>query len=479
MKRFYLIFALLFLTLSLHSHPWKPSHYVIVDTDGGIDDIKAITMLLASPDVRVLAITVSPGVLSAENAYIKIKSLLNSYFHEGIPVGINRTVNARPEELPVPLQSKWGNEDDINAGEAPDFIPLISEIISAEKTRISFICLGSMSTAYQALRSIPEFAKQTKDFIWSADASSDKAGFNYNIDKKSSVAMLKQEIPVKIVRKCTLTDNGFYNEEFLNSLGSVKTIYAKKLYSFLSSGLAKNHKFSYEATDEMAAVFLHYPELFINKTMGNISDCMPSDLTGLRKSIIRILKGETVARNQVVKEFPSDPSFYFDDLSGSVTEIIEKYGINEWISGIIANELHRHLGVFSIIGVKMGIRAREYFDTGVDEFSVRSFAGSVPPVSCFNDGIQVSTGATPGHGLLTVVNDPPASPSAEFTYLNRKIRLTLKPELTEKISSELKEINFVYGLDSNTYWELVRKNSIKYWLSLDRHEIFIIEALRR
>jgi inosine-uridine nucleoside N-ribohydrolase len=33
---------------------------VIIDTDGGIDDIRAITMLLASPDVRVLAITVSP-----------------------------------------------------------------------------------------------------------------------------------------------------------------------------------------------------------------------------------------------------------------------------------------------------------------------------------------------------------------------------------------------------------------------------------
>jgi len=122
----------------------------------------------------------------------------------------------------------------------------------------------------------------------------------------------------------------------------------------------------------------------------------------------------------------------------------------------------------------MGIRAREYFATGVDEFTVRSLAGSTPPLSCFNDGIQVSTGATPGHGLLTVVNGQPALPSAEFTYLNRTVRLSLKPEYAEKIISELKEFNFVYGLDSNTYWELVRKNSIKYWLSMDRHEIFDI-----
>jgi pyrimidine-specific ribonucleoside hydrolase len=433
---------------------------VIIDTDGGIDDIRAISMLLASPDVRVLAITVSPGALSAENSYIKVKSLLNSYFHEGIPVGINRLSSFKSPEFPVALITKWGYEDGINSAEAPDFIPLISEIISAEKTKISFICLGSMSTAYNSLRNIPEFGKQVKDFLWSADSSSDKAGFNYNIDKSTSIAMLKQEIPVKIVRKFNLNNGIFYDKDLLSSLRSINTRYAKKISSFFDSAKSENHLFSFEATDEMTAIFLHYPELFVNKTLGNISDCFPSDPKGLMESMIRILKGETIAKNQVFKEIPADPSFYYDDLKSSVSEIIEKYGMDEWSSGVLANELHRHLGVFAIIGVKMGIRAREYFNTGVDEFSVKSFAGSVPPVSCFNDGLQVSTGATPGHGLLTVINDLPASPSAVFTYLNRKIRLTLKPELTEKITSELKEINFVYSLDSNTYWELDRKSVV-------------------
>ena len=105
---------------------------------------------------------------------------------------------------------------------------------------------------------------------------------------------------------------------------------------------------------------------------------------------------------------------------------------------------------------------------------VSSQAGSVPPLSCMNDGLQVSTGATPGHGLLNVINEN-TRPSAVFTYMNQKIRLTLKPEIADMISNELKEINFVYGLDSDIYWELVRKNSIKYWLKLDRHDIFVIE----
>jgi pyrimidine-specific ribonucleoside hydrolase len=478
MKRLYFLISAIFLCINLSSHPWKPSHYVIIDTDGGIDDIKAITMLLASPDVRVLAITVSPGALSAENAYLKIRSLLNSFSHEGVPVGINRMSTYKSGGFAFAQESKWGNEDGINVNDAPDFVPLIREMISTEKTSISFICLGSMSTAWQALRSIPEFAKQVKDFIWSADGSADTDGFNYNIDKTSSIKMLKQEIPVKIVRKFSISNTDFYDNELLDSLGRVKTVYARKLYEFFGSDIAKNHSFSFGATDEMSAVFLHYPELFINKTLGNVTECVPADLSGLRHSTLRILKGETVAKNQVIREFPDNPSFYFDDVKGSVSGIIDKFGMDEWTSGVLANELHRHLGVFAIVGVKMGIRAREYFDTGVDEFSVTSYAGSIPPLSCFNDGLQVATGATPGHGLLTVLNYDPASPTAEFRYLNRKIRLTLKPELTEKISSELKEINFVYGLDSNIYWELVRKNSIKYWLSLDRHEIFEIEEIK-
>lgn len=61
--------------------------------------------------------------------------------------------------------------------------------------------------------------------------------------------------------------------------------------------------------------------------------------------------------------------------------------------------------------------------------------------------------------------------------MNRTIKLTLNEEIAAKISAELKEINFVYGLDSDIYWELVRKNSIKYWRELDRHDIFKIEVI--
>jgi inosine-uridine nucleoside N-ribohydrolase len=475
MKRILIILISLTLNLTLFSHPWKPSHYVIIDTDGGIDDIRAITMLLASPDVRVLAITVSPGALSTENVYIKVKSLLNSFWHEGVPVGIDRNCNFKSPDFPVALNAIWRKESGLDEINVPDCISVIKGVLTAETTKVSFICLGGMSTVSLAMKEIPIFRQQVKEIIWSSNGLNDKKSFNYQIDVPVAEIVIKGDIPVKSVRG--FGNETFYNELIIKNISEIPTIYASRVSEFFRAEVAKNHEFSYSATDEMVSLYLQYPKLFQHDTIADYFVCPPENIALLRESTLKILSGEKVAKNQVIKIFPTDSSFYSSDVEPFVAEIIKKYGMDEWTSSVITNELHRHLGVFSIVGVKMGIRAREYFDTGVDEFSTISFAGSDPPLSCINDGLQVSTGSTPGHGLLTVKNDIPTTPSAEFTYMNRKIRLTLKPEIEEKIRSELKEINFVNGLDSNIYWELVRKNSIKYWRNLDRHYIFLIEIV--
>jgi len=476
MKRAILSIFCFILTLSLFSHPWKPHHYVIIDTDGGIDDIRTISMLLASPDVRVLAITVSPGSLNSSEAYIKVKSLLNSFHHEGIPVGINRISKFKSPDFPVALNTIWGNEAGLDQKSAPDHINLISEMLTAEKTKITFICLGSMSSAASAIKEIPLYKKQIEEILWSVSEQDEKEGFNYKADIPAAENVFKSGIEIKMIRG--LEAEPFYTESLLKQISEIKNRYSKKISDFFATETAKNHKFSFTGFDEMIALYLHYPGLFsMNSDKKNVI-CTPSKIDSLRLGSVKILSGDIIERNQVIREIPVNPGFYFEDIEPFVSEIIEKHGIDEWTSGVIANELHRHLGVFAIIGVKMGIRAREYFNTGVDEFSVVSYAGSTPPLSCMNDGIQVSTGATPGHGLLTVRDDAPTLPSVEFTYLGRKIKLTLKPEIAGKVSSELKEINFIYGLDSDIYWELVRKNSIKYWRDLDRHEIFNIEEIK-
>lgn len=472
MKKSIISLACLLLTLNILAHPWKPGHYVIIDTDGGIDDMRAITMLLASPDVRVLGIIVSPGVLNTDSAFSKVKRLLYTFHHEGVPVAINGTGSFQTPDFRAASELPWGNASGWKKENAFEPRYLVSEILNQETSKISFLCLGGLTTP-ALMAGDPAFQKGIKQIIWSCNTKKIKEGFNYSIDRQAAEKLLTGNIPVVMVGG--LEGQVFYDEAFVNSLSTIRNQYADLISSHFHSPAFRSHEFSLYATDEMIPVFLHYPDLFRKSERNNLTPDHEKILQ-LREGVRTILRGETVQRNQVIRNFPADPSFYFEDVEPNVSAIIAKYGREEWTSGVIANELHRHLGTYAIIGVKMGIRAREYFNTGVDEFRAASHAGSMPPLSCMNDGVQVSTGATPGHGLFTVINDKP-SPSVDFTYMNRKIRITLKPEIAEKISSELKEINFVYGLDSDIYWELVRKNTIRYWLELDRHEIFTVEEM--
>ena len=444
MRRTLLAFLLLMLIIPAGAHPWKPRHYVIIDSDGGIDDLKAICMLLASPDVRVLAITASDGYHKAPVAYEKIRTLVDGLWHQGLPVA--------------------GGEDAAR---------LIEETLSAETTPVTFIAMGPLKTLSEAMDQSPKFNEKVKQVLWTNSGLPGKTGLNYRTAPDAAGKVLAGSVPVIVTGA---GGDGFYNQNMLEEIGNIHTPYAARVKDLINS--MPSHSFVYTAFDEMAPLLLHFPELFTaaetdNKGIYN----SPADLNGLRQATLKILRGETVERMQVFKSMPADTSFYMPDLQPFVAQIRNRYGEDEWTSGVIGNELHRHLGVYAIIGVKMGIRAREYFCTGVDEMMVTTHAGSMPPLSCMNDGIQVSTGATPGHGLLTVSTEKPFFAAADFTYKGKTMRISLKKELADKVSSELREINFIHGLDSDIYWELVRQNSIKYWLQFDRHEIFEIAAV--
>ena len=445
MKKRILTLALILSVIAVSAHPWKPRHYVIIDTDGGLDDQKAICMLLASPDVRVLAITVSKGFHEENIAYETVRSLVDGLWHEGLPM-------ARGSEA----------------------INLIRSVLSQETTPVSFVALGSLQTASAAIEGIPVFREKIKQIIWSNEGLPGKDGFNYKAAPLAAEKVLQASLPVLVTGS---GGGSFYSPVLISELENTHSIYSARVVTILNANAS--HSFVFTSFDEMVPLLLHYPDMFTTDAgMQKNKYYTPGDIKTLRSAAVRILKGETVSRMQVIKSIPADTSFYMADLQPFVTDIRNKYGEDEWTSGVIANELHRHLGVFAIIGVKMGIRAREYFSTGVDEMRVTTHAGSIPPLSCMNDGIQVSTGATPGHGLLTVDNEAPLFPAADFTHKGTTIRITLKKELADRVSSELKEINFIYGLDSDIYWELVRKNSIKYWLQFDRHEIFDIETIK-
>jgi len=194
-------------------------------------------MLLASPDVRVLAITVSPGALSAENAYLKVKSLLNSFWHEGVPVGINRTSDFKSPDFPVALNTLWGDETGIDLLNAPDCVSVIKGVLSAETTKVSFICLGGMSTVSLAMKEIPVFRQKIKEIIWSSNGTNDKKSFNFQTDVPAAEKVIKGDIPLKCITGCGT--ELFYDEQMINRISLTPNVYASAVSDFFKAEAGK------------------------------------------------------------------------------------------------------------------------------------------------------------------------------------------------------------------------------------------------
>jgi len=155
-----------------------------------------------------------------------------------------------------------------------------------------------------------------------------------------------------------------------------------------------------------------------------------------------------------------------------VDQIIQRHGEEEWKATLLTSELHRHLGIYSIIGAKMGTRARELFHASLDDLQVESHTGLRPPLSCINDGLQAATGASLGRGTIQVRTEEPAAPEAVFSRQGRRLSLSLRDEIAARIRRDIGAAIEAHGKLTPAYFEQVRRLSLVYWRDLKRAEIF-------
>jgi pyrimidine-specific ribonucleoside hydrolase len=170
------------------------------------------------------------------------------------------------------------------------------------------------------------------------------------------------------------------------------------------------------------------------------------------------------------KEFPINPELYNDEVKPYVSTIIRKHGLEEWKAVVLTNELHHHMGLWSIVGAKMGIRARELLTAAFDEITVFSSAGAKPPYSCLNDGLQVATGASLGRGTIKVSEEN--QPVVIFSFKGKKLTMKVKEEIVKEIGGIIKNCSDKYVFQSPLYFRELDKISIEYWLKWNRADLF-------
>ena len=453
---------------------------VIIDTDAAPDDLRAICLLLAMPELRVLGITVGDGSSAPADGGAKVLSLLQTLGREDIPVGIGpRRLKDPPPWREFCTAFAWGEKNPGGEAEPPAADALLSEQLRSSAAPVMLVCLGPLSNAAEILRAEPSLKQRILRILWYNDEVDPPAGTNYELDRESADFVLNSGVSVEVLSN-TGEKGVAFDEDMLRKVEGIGTLFAGAIAGTHSqpAALARVRGGHFKIWDELLPVYLRNPSAFEMEESRNnalVKISRGFDREGVLATYQEILMARHVHYTNVVFEsFPADPEQFREDLRPLVREIFERHGEEEWRTIVLTNELHRHLGIYSIAGAKMGLYALQYLGAERDEARVVSFAGSMPPVSCFNDGLQVSTGATVGHGSLTVEPVETAVPEAVISCGNGTLRLRLRDGYLQQIRADIRRGIEQHGNLTPGYWAFVRALAIRYWLEWDRYEMFEI-----
>ena len=100
-------------------------------------------------------------------------------------------------------------------------------------------------------------------------------------------------------------------------------------------------------------------------------------------------------------------------------------------------EFHGHLGPYAALGYRMGLIANKRF--GPDPFGkkARALTGTVTPVSCMIDGVQLSSCCTLGKGNIEVAEE--GTPKVIFTDKEgiNTLAISVKSGILDRIRGEM------------------------------------------
>ncbi|MDB9822776.1 nucleoside hydrolase [Deltaproteobacteria bacterium] len=457
---------------------------VIVDTDMALDDIRAITMLLNSETVQIPLFIASDGVRSPKEGVRNLEAILE-YFNrrnERIAGGkkLDKPVSqyrALIKEIKVPKRGDR-SENIIAEDSAPEEI---AKIIGSIKEPVLYLCLGPLTNLAEALKINPEIKDSISYLLYfGAHPDDHYPGWNSLRDPDAARSVFNSGIKIYAMalpeERLLPFDTGLYGK--IRELDTAASRLLEEIHDApeIKGLMSQNHFYVW---DEMTVLYLNDPSLFtfaVSSNRGKVMTLSEIETQGISDAYLKALGYSADAhlsprQSVVLNMFPKEPSLFRADVSPYVNDIIDRYGLEEWKACLLTNEFHRHLGIYSLVGAKMGVRAREILEAPFDTVEVISHAGNNPPLSCMNDGLQVSTGASLGRGTIQI-SDQKSSPAAVFIHNNTRLELSLKAGLWRKIQKDISNLLSEYGGLSEDYFSHVRKLSIQYWKDLDRREIF-------
>jgi pyrimidine-specific ribonucleoside hydrolase len=448
--------------------------HIVVDTDMGLDDAAAMALILQSPHIKLEAVIATEGVTNAADCVRLCGRMLDMF--------------NRPD---VKLYKTEGNKN----ASAPGFRPIAKNAIDSalpglrrevpvnsftpqaytehdEETVI--LALGPLTNLAAAMQADTDIIDRIEHVIipgppraeenW--NISRDKDAFEY---VKASGAQFFFINPNPSAAK---KGRDFIQTPF--EPGANTSIAEQFMRKLLQDKATLEHYAALPFFDEAAYIYIVEPGMFkTDDSKGVITTASYADINGCFTYYLCL--GRQHKHNVVFKDTMLPSSIFQPDISARITGMIQKNGQTEFFSQMIMNELHDHLGAYSVIGVKMGLRAMELLNAPPHSMKVTTHAPDTQPASCIKDGIIVATGCTPGRALFHQGQVDEERVKTSFIYNGREVTLVLKTEYTDKIRQTIQDILKTYTLEDHEYWANVRIFGLDIWQNWHRTELFEIQ----
>ena len=443
---------------------------IVIDTDLGIDDAVALAMALQSPDLEVAAVVASEGVAAPSTATEQLGRLLE-YFNRtdvalfGAMDGPSRVQPECRQRAAAVIGSSLP-EPSHHSGR-----PFSPHAYSVDGFKRTVLVLGPLTQLAAALDAAPELTADIGRIVIAGDPGRTDS-WNLAWDPGAVTVVRESGVPTVFVRPGTnaVKPDDWYGTSLA---GGQSTSLGEALLSrMLKTADARVHYLESLPSfhDELAVLFLAHPELFALAAPGVVE---PINSGAAADAIAAALSRGRQRKDRVVFiDGPLPVDVLQPDVQARRDTILANNGPDEWFAQLLLNELHEHLGAYSIIGVKMGLRASELLNAPQHTMTVVSAAPPTQPVSCLNDGLLVSTGSTPGRGLFSHIPGPPDTVEATFEYNGRAITLRLKDEYRARIRATIQDLLAHYTLEDDAYWDGVREFGLDIWEDWHRRDLF-------
>ena len=194
---------------------------IIIDTDPGVDDSFTFLLALASPEIKLEALTTTQGNVTVEKATRNALSVLDLGRASHIPVAKGSVL---PLVQPLRASAHVHGESGIGNAQLPEpqakpvqghAVDYLIERVLAEPNEISIFPIGPMTNIAMAIRKEPRFAKAVKELVIMGGAIQEGgnmtalAEFNIYVDPHAAHIVFHSGIPITLIpldvtHKCLL-----------------------------------------------------------------------------------------------------------------------------------------------------------------------------------------------------------------------------------------------------------------------------------